>query len=1208
MEELLRILEQEYKSGERLRARNDPNDFDKAYQTFHDQNFPKAEFLFSEILRYKGGVKESADISVARVAAWLACTLLKQNQHAAAHVLLVGINESHESYQNSYGANKKSDVHFFQMVLYALGCVDLEKAKTPHGIVDHHYLQQALHWLEKNLEIRRYWFGIHDSSTIATSFRLGSARYLNKEYGETHLHLAGIVSYLARSQQISDDLRYGCRLWLGCNYYMMGDYHNAETHLKNVPLDYNELVLNHQEKQAWSLRIWYATTLYKQKKYSEAEQIYHDALHQLLENGSCFAISKDGRQTLTPLASRTTTQLANSVHKQAEFQTGHSNFLDIIDTNTAHLPSQVGKLLQNLYAGAVFEAMFASALEAYASKDFQTALGICQNALAWHGDKLTSQDTDVTPVNSLINSISLITADSLVNQKDKDKDTLPEVVTHDHPRLTDLIEHARQYSTEGTGPLNNIGSSKDEEDNQSAANAEELPHEAGPRRHGGRIGRAIGQIGRLLRQNGNTDADTTTRVGSPQHPNTTGGSSSAYDRSKLLPAIPARPANDNYDTNGYAAGSRRQDHEQVMHPPIAELPASYPSVELDASSRSIVKNSTLATNDQNAPSSFMRLLDSLTKDNLETKPSVKERSSSLCTATGYFVPSIVPSIHSATQSLDGFDEKSSSKDPTGNAPDEQISVPESTPHDASEEIPIPENEQTWPSRDDGVPIRNISAPAELSGISRQNPTHVTTTFTSSAQSDNSEDEQRELTIMPQGIASVTNSSVLASRASQASMYESPRTSITSGNVETNLEAFFEQRSYQEHTMLENTFTEAEILKISLLLKAHRPVWSTVPRTYIVLRTIQCLQHIDMIIKSGFSDYELPVSDRNVPACLDAEKRLGFLAAQKLVLSRDVNLEQGGLGKHHHFGIDDSFPFEFEERLGAGGFGEVDQVKSLKTQKRYALKRVRRKAVSTSKGLAGMRGIIAEIEILKTLNHKHKHIVDFVGSFTDAKFLGLIMTPVADMDLAEYLLQAQPAQYPLLRSFFGCLTTGLRFLHDKSIRHKDIKLQNILVHKQNVLLTDFGLARDFADATGSTSVGTINGTSPRYCAPEVLLMESRNTKSDIWGLGVVFLEMLVALKGKNNEWMDDFMLSHGMEHRFVRTNPEGCQELMEELRRTGTKSDNVILDWVNLMLKVQHTRRPTAASLLEIMLESEASDGRFCGLCCRFIDDSSDEDD
>ena len=416
--------------------------------------------------------------------------------------------------------------------------------------------------------------------------------------------------------------------------------------------------------------------------------------------------------------------------------------------------------------------------------------------------------------------------------------------------------------------------------------------------------------------------------------------------------------------------------------------------------------------------------------------------------------------------------------------------------------------------------------------------------------------------------------------------------------------------FQLHQERVYAFTEAEISTIAQFLRGTSPSWSVIPRVYIILRVIGCLDSCETIFKSGFSDDELPVSCRHVPKQLSSEACSQFLVTQTLVLTKNVDLERGTAGQHHHFGVDDPFPFEIRERLGDGGFGQVDRVISLRTRKELALKRFARKAVSTVKGLAGLRGIVAEIEILKTLTHRH--IVRFVGSYTDQKFLGLLMTPIAELDFFDYLAQAGPVQYSSIRSFFGCLTTGLGYLHAQKVRHKDIKPGNILVSQGSVLLTDFGLARKFGDATGSTSVGVVNGTSPRYAAPEVLMMESRNTKSDIWSLGIVFLEMVIVLKNRNNEWLDEFMSSHGFENKFVCNNRPGFQELVIELQKTGLQADNIALEWVQSMLNERHIQRPSAAELLDRIIysgEDRAPSGRFCGLCCRDEEsDSSDESD
>jgi serine/threonine protein kinase len=130
-------------------------------------------------------------------------------------------------------------------------------------------------------------------------------------------------------------------------------------------------------------------------------------------------------------------------------------------------------------------------------------------------------------------------------------------------------------------------------------------------------------------------------------------------------------------------------------------------------------------------------------------------------------------------------------------------------------------------------------------------------------------------------------------------------------------------------------------------------------------------------------------------------------------------------------------------------------------------------------------------------------------------------------------------------------------------------------------------------------------SPKYCAPEVALHETRNTKSDIWSLGVVYLEMAVVLKGKTLDFMDEFFKQHGSQLSYVRTNSTALVELVADLMGMGRSSDNRPLRWIQDMLLVEQQLRPTAASLVASITATEKDEGGsavFCGICCVSADD------
>lgn len=186
-------------------------------------------------------------------------------------------------------------------------------------------------------------------------------------------------------------------------------------------------------------------------------------------------------------------------------------------------------------------------------------------------------------------------------------------------------------------------------------------------------------------------------------------------------------------------------------------------------------------------------------------------------------------------------------------------------------------------------------------------------------------------------------------------------------------------------------------------------------------------------------------------------------------------------------------------------GRVDHVRSKLSLEEYARKKIAR-ARTFSGDKAAMRMFENELTNLKRL--RHHHLVTFVGSYTDPRYIGMLTTPVAECDLQQ-LLQSAPSNPSLLRQFFGCLCSAVQYLHSQKCRHKDIKPGNILVRKGTVFLTDFGTALNWSDRSGSSTGGTTGPFTPRFTAPEVFKCERRNESSDIWSLGCVYLDILVS---------------------------------------------------------------------------------------------------
>ena len=73
-------------------------------------------------------------------------------------------------------------------------------------------------------------------------------------------------------------------------------------------------------------------------------------------------------------------------------------------------------------------------------------------------------------------------------------------------------------------------------------------------------------------------------------------------------------------------------------------------------------------------------------------------------------------------------------------------------------------------------------------------------------------------------------------------------------------------------------------------------------------------------------------------------------------------------------------------------------------------------------------------------------------------------------------------------------------------HRDIKPSNVIITPDNVAkIVDFGLARVVASASATQSI-SLTGTLP-YMAPEQILGEPVDQRSDVWALGVVLVQMI-----------------------------------------------------------------------------------------------------
>ncbi|CAB4284986.1 unnamed protein product [Prunus armeniaca] len=252
-------------------------------------------------------------------------------------------------------------------------------------------------------------------------------------------------------------------------------------------------------------------------------------------------------------------------------------------------------------------------------------------------------------------------------------------------------------------------------------------------------------------------------------------------------------------------------------------------------------------------------------------------------------------------------------------------------------------------------------------------------------------------------------------------------------------------------------------------------------------------------------------------------------------------------------IDGIKSFTFKEmRLATGNFDSSTQLG------RGAIKR------AGEGSLEGEKEFLTEIELLSRLHHRN--LVSLVGYCDEEgeqmlvecfnmlvyEFMpnGTLRDWLCGMKFPTFLLEFHLANSALkfLLKFCTCcdmtvkakgsLSFGMRlqialgsakgilYLHNEAnppILHRDIKATNILLDSNLMAkVADFGLSRlaplQDDEGTGPSYVSTAVRGTPGYLDPEYFLTSKLTDKSDVYSLGIVFLELLTGalpiLHGKN----------------------------------------------------------------------------------------------
>ncbi|KAK6163876.1 hypothetical protein DH2020_000740 [Rehmannia glutinosa] len=272
-------------------------------------------------------------------------------------------------------------------------------------------------------------------------------------------------------------------------------------------------------------------------------------------------------------------------------------------------------------------------------------------------------------------------------------------------------------------------------------------------------------------------------------------------------------------------------------------------------------------------------------------------------------------------------------------------------------------------------------------------------------------------------------------------------------------------------------------------------------------------------------------------------------------------------------------FSSSNLVGQGGYGKVYRG-ILADGTVVAIKRAQEGS------LQGEKEFLTEIQLLSRIHHIN--LVSLIGYCDEESEQMLIYEFMSNGALRDHLSgkSKAPLNFAMrVRTALGA-ARGILYLHTEAnppIFHRDIKATNILLDfKYTPKVADFGLSRlapmPELDGAVPAHVSTLVRGTPGYLDPEYFLTHKLTDKSDVYSLGVVFMELLTGMhpiyNGKNIVREVNIAYRSGM-----------IFSVIDE--RMGSYPSECVEKFVNLALKCCQDETDERPTMMKVVRELES---------------------
>ncbi|CAD8193893.1 unnamed protein product [Paramecium octaurelia] len=297
-------------------------------------------------------------------------------------------------------------------------------------------------------------------------------------------------------------------------------------------------------------------------------------------------------------------------------------------------------------------------------------------------------------------------------------------------------------------------------------------------------------------------------------------------------------------------------------------------------------------------------------------------------------------------------------------------------------------------------------------------------------------------------------------------------------------------------------------------------------------------------------------------------------------------------------------YTIQDLMGKGGYSKVYKLCPLNKQtfqnQYYAGKVYNKNELAQKKNLSCLAQLVkAECEILKQVNSPF--ILTLYEIIQLDEQLILITELLRSGSLYKLLKEKVRIQECEASGIIQRVALGLQAVHSLGYVHRDIKLENILIDKDQIKIIDFGFAEQINREFLTSGQGTLG-----YMAPEIFTHKPYTELGDVFSLGVVYYILLTGkppFKGLNQEnvvrankqceidfseycFVNVSQKTIQLVKGMLQKNPKQRSSLNEVLQ--NLKSQNLLSDIVYRSISVEGSQLTKQGGMRSLYLQSQCS--------------------